>query len=189
MSVQKFEYRQDVTFDPMAITRPDHALMTYYIFRALATGPGLIVALPMLYFRYHTMQYRFDDRGVAMSWGILFRREIYLTYRRIQDIHLTRNIIQRWMGLATINIQTASGGAGPEMSIEGILAVEQLRDFLYVQMRGSLRDGLEDGGELLSEGLDAVGGDQAHGDRVLILLTEIRDLLHRVNEQRRESQS
>ena len=72
-----------------------------------------------------------------MSWGILFRRETYLTYKRIQDIHLTRNIIQRWMGLATVSIQTASGSSNAEMSIEGLLQAEPLRDFLYAKMRGA----------------------------------------------------
>lgn len=72
-----------------------------------------------------------------MSWGILFRREINLTYRRIQDIHVTRNIIQRWLGLATVSIQTASGSASAEMEVEGILDFEGLRDFLYARMRGA----------------------------------------------------
>ena len=71
-----------------------------------------------LFFKYETLKYRFDESGVSMSWGLLWRREIHLTYRRIQDIHLTRGLIQRWMGLATVAIQTASGSSGPEMSIE-----------------------------------------------------------------------
>ena len=70
-----------------------------------------------------------------MSWGILMRREIYITYRRIQDIHLTRNIIQRWLGLATISIQTASGSSSPEMNVEGILEADALRDFLDPKLK------------------------------------------------------
>ena len=34
-----------------------------------------MVLLPYLYFRYHTMRFRFDREGIAMSWGLLFRRE------------------------------------------------------------------------------------------------------------------
>jgi len=34
---------------------------------------ALPVVLPMLYFRYHTMRYRFDAEGIRMCWGILFR--------------------------------------------------------------------------------------------------------------------
>ena len=44
------------------------------------------------------------------------------------------------MGLATIAIQTASGNAGPEMSIEGILQADTLRDYLYSKMRGARGD-------------------------------------------------
>src|SRR5262245_62420863 len=117
-------------FDPRIITRPDRALLGYYLFiSVLSNVLSPIVILP-LFFKYETLRYRFDDEGVAMSWGILFRREVYLTYRRIQDIHLTRNIVQRWMGLATVSIQTAAGSAMPEMSIEGILQAAELRDFL-----------------------------------------------------------
>ena len=66
------------------LERPHPALWTYYIIRAVLTGPGLIAALPYLYFRYHTLHYRFDEEGIHMKVGILFRREVNLTYSRIQ---------------------------------------------------------------------------------------------------------
>jgi putative membrane protein len=124
-----------VTFNAREIERPDPSLLKYYIIMALLTGPGFIVLFLPMFFKYETLKYRFDDDGMSMSWGILFRREIYLTYRRIQDIHLTRNLIQRWLGLATVSIQTASGSSTPEMSVEGILEADALRDFLYTKMR------------------------------------------------------
>jgi putative membrane protein len=156
-------------FDPRTITRPDRALLGYYvIITVLSNVFSPIVFLP-LFFKYETLHYRFDDEGVSMSWGILFRREIYLTYRRIQDIHLTRNILQRWMGLATVSIQTASGSASPEMSIEGILEADALRDFLYTKMRGA-RGEHEPHAET-----DAM--PRTLNDEALTLLHEIRDSL------------
>ena len=111
-------------------------LLTYYILTAALTVVGFpFIILPLL-FRYHTLRYRFDDDGISMSWGVLFHKEIQLTYRRIQDIHVTRNLLQRWMGLANVAIQTASGSAGAEMTIEGVLEADELRDYLYQQMRG-----------------------------------------------------
>ena len=74
-----------------ALSAPDPALFTLYFIRALLTGPGLIVVLPYLYFRYHTLRYTFDEEGVHMRVGILFRREVNLTYARIQDI-VTRDV-------------------------------------------------------------------------------------------------
>ena len=119
-----------------ALERPHPDLMKYYIITAIFTGPGIIASLPYLFFRYHTLRYRFDDEGIHMKVGILFRREINLTYARIQDIHLRSGILQRWFGLASVQIQTASGSASPELVIEGFKEFESIRDFLYTRMRG-----------------------------------------------------
>ena len=154
-----------MTFNAREIERPDPSLLKYYIIMALLTGPGFIVLFLPMFFKYETLKYRFDDDGMSMSWGILFRREIYLTYRRIQDIHLTRNIIQRWLGLATVSIQTASGSSTPEMSVEGILEADALRDFLYTKMRGA------------REHHEAAAAPEQPHDEALVLLREIRDLL------------
>jgi uncharacterized protein len=124
-----------------AIERPHPQLLKLYIIRAVLTGPGFIVLMPLLLFRYETMRFRFDAEGVHMRWGILFRRQINLTYARIQDIHLTSGFIQRWLGLADVRIQTASGSAGAEMTIEGLLEFEEVRDFLYTRMRGYRKPG------------------------------------------------
>lgn len=120
-----------------AIERPHDSLMTYYVLASLVAGPFFPFVLVPLYFRYHTMRYRFTDEGVSMSWGVLFHREINLTFARIQDIHLTSNFVERWLGLARIQIQTASGSARAEMTIEGVREVRALRDFLYSRMRGA----------------------------------------------------
>ena len=133
-----------------AIERPDSSLFTYYLLGCLVAGPFFPFVLLPLYFRYHTMRYRFSAEGVAMRWGILFRREINLTFARIQDIHLTSNIVERWLGLARIQIQTASGSAKAEMTIEGIREFRALRDFLYARMRGA-------------KGLSAMGAEPSHG--------------------------
>ena len=160
---------QGSTFDPMRITRPSPVLMKYYVIVSLAATicilPITLIVLLPSWFKYRTLRYRFDDEGIFMAWGLLFRREINLTYRRIQDIHVTRNLFQRWMGLATVAVQTASGSSTPEMSIEGILEAGELRDFLYSKMRGARGE---------EEAPDAEGGA---GDEALGLLREIRDEL------------
>jgi len=120
-----------------AIERPDSSLLTYYVGASLVAGPFFPIVLIPLYFRYHTMRYRFSNEGVSMRWGVLFRKEINLTFARIQDIHLTSNFVERWLGLARIQIQTASGSSKAEMTIEGVRQFRALRDFLYARMRGA----------------------------------------------------
>jgi putative membrane protein len=129
----------------LKLERPDPALWKYYVIRAILTGPGVLITLPYLYFRYHTLKYRFDAEGIHMKVGILFRREVNLTYARIQDIHLRSGIIQRWLGLADLQVQTASGSTGPEIVIEGFKEFEAIRDFLYTRMRGYHAHGTPDG--------------------------------------------
>lgn len=119
-----------------SITRPVDPLFTYYILKALATTVAFPVTMTLLYFRFRTMKYVFSDEGIRMSWGILFRHEIMLNYARIQDIHLRSNAIERALGLARIEIQTASGG-NSEMTLEGLTDTEAMRDFLYSRMRGA----------------------------------------------------
>jgi membrane protein YdbS with pleckstrin-like domain len=119
-----------------AIHRPSPALLKYYILSSFLLGPLFFVPLIYLNFRYRSMRYDFDEEGISMRWGILFRREITLTYARIQDIHLTSNVLERWFGLARIQIQTASASAAAEMTIEGLHEFETVRDFLYSKMRG-----------------------------------------------------
>jgi putative membrane protein len=178
---------QAASFDPRQITRPVPALMKYYLIVSLLTGPGFFLLILPLFFKYETLRYRFDEEGISMSWGLLWRREVYLTYRRIQDIHLTRNLLQRWLGLATVSVQTASGSATPEMSIEGILEADALRDYLYTKMRGA-REPAALAAEPAAAGgaasdvpapaaASAGAAPAADADQVLSLLCEIRDLL------------
>jgi putative membrane protein len=131
-----------------ALERPDPALWKYYILAALPTlifPPLFLVFLFLGWVRFSTLRYTFTQEGVSMRWGRLFRREIILNYARIQDIHLRSNLVERWLGLSRILVQTASGSAGAEMTIEGLKEYEEVRDFLYSKMRG-VSDPLESRG-------------------------------------------
>jgi membrane protein YdbS with pleckstrin-like domain len=119
------------------LERPREELLTWYVLKALATVFAFPVTMLLFYFRYHTMRYKFDEDGIHMSWGILMRHEIMLNYSRIQDIQLHSNVIERWLGLTRIEVQTAAGGSDSEMTLEGMPNPEAMRDFLYSRMRGA----------------------------------------------------
>jgi len=155
-----------------ALERPDPALWKLYVIRAILSGPGMLIAFPYLYFRYQTLRYRFDEEGIHMKVGILFRREVNLTYARIQDIHLRSGFIQRWLGLADVQVQTASGNAGAELVIEGFREFEQIRDFLYTRMRGARGQAASD--------VPAAMNEVPTG--MVEVLSQIRDELRRTRE-------
>src|SRR5437868_4481078 len=160
-----------------AIERPDPALWTYYLLSCLVFPPLLLVAGPYYYFRYHTMRYKFSDDGISMRWGILFRREIIVNYSRVQDIHLKSNIVERWLGLSRILVQTASGNASAELTIEGIKEFELLRDFLYSRMRG-VKDHHADA----SAGAQSLAAHGASSDELTAVLREAVDELRAIRE-------
>lgn len=119
-----------------ALERPHPDLLKYYLLSSLVIPPLFPILATYLYFRYHTMRYKFTEEGISMSWGILFRRQVIINYARIQDIHIRSNLVERWLGLAKVLVQTASGNAGAEMTLEGFKEYEAVRDFLYSKMRG-----------------------------------------------------
>jgi uncharacterized protein len=173
----------------LGLERPHPALWTYYIIISIFTGPGIIASLPYLFFRYHSLRYRFDAEGIHMRVGILFRREVNLTYTRIQDIHLRSGILQRWLGLANVQIQTASGSSGPELVIEGFKEYEAIRDFLYTRMRGYQTRATASGGAenvpnsvVPGPSLPVPGSASTTETETLSLLVGIRDELRRTRE-------
>jgi uncharacterized membrane protein YdbT with pleckstrin-like domain len=160
----------DVNADAIfALKRPDRKLLTLYFIYSLAANVAFPFAFIPLYCRYITLRYRFDKEGVSVSHGLLWRRESYLTFARIQDIHVSRNIFERWLGLGTVEIQTASGSSSAEESVVGVKEFNEIRNFLYARMRGHKLK---------------AGGDPAAAETpVDEILKGIRDELRGIREQ------
>jgi putative membrane protein len=153
-----------------AITRPAAPLLTYFFIIALCGNVVFPFLMLFLWFRFHTLHYRFDADGVSMGYGVLFRREMHLTYARMQDIHLSQNVFERWLGIGSVTVQTAGGGEGGDLQIVGVREFEAIRDYLYARMRG-VREGHAPApaGAAAADAGAAAGSDH--------LLAEIRDEL------------
>ncbi len=79
---------------------------------------------------------------------------------------MRRNVIERWLGIGTVDIQTASGSSTAELKLEGMTDYSAVRDFLYRRMRGHDQAAADQqAGEA-----NAPGGD----DQVVRLLQEIK---------------
>lgn len=173
------------SFDPSELEIPAPQLLTYYILTALISGPFIIFALPAIWFRYKTLKYRFEETGMRMQVGLFFRHESVTAYRRIQDIHVSSGLVQRWLGISSISIQTASGSAMPEIVIEGVTEPDRLRDWLYERMRGA--KGLQPAGLETVESNGMIS-NAARPDEATEILREIRDNLAQL-VQRSESKN
>lgn len=167
----------------VGLRRPHRNLLVYWALQSLLLGPFFPLLLLPRYFKYHTLRYHLDPDGLAAEWGILFRREIHLSYLRIQDIHLASNILERWLGLARVQVQTASGSRGAEMTIAGLPDYEAVRDWIYSRMRGAQgrraaapRAVVEPGGGL------AMPAEPPSAEPVVAALQEAAAELRRVRE-------
>lgn len=156
-----------------SITRPNSKLALLYFIRSLAGLFAFPIILAPLLCKYISLRYKFEKEGIGASWGVLFHKQVFLTYGRIQDIHVSRGLIERWLGLGTVEIQTAAGNAGAELSIVGVEEVELIRDFLYTKMRGVR-------GETTHE---AVLTEPSAPSEALILLQDIRNELREIRVQ------
>jgi uncharacterized membrane protein YdbT with pleckstrin-like domain len=150
-----------------SLARPHKDLLKLYVIYSLTSLIFFPIVMIPMYFRYYTLRYKFDSEGISIAYGIFWRRESYVTYSRIQDIHVTRNIFERWFGLGTVAIQTASGSANSEESISGMKEFEQIRNFLYARMR-------EINSPQKTNQVSAVQANTA-SEEELSLLTTIRD--------------
>lgn len=151
-----------------ALERPHSNLLIMFFLQGLAATIAFPFIFVPLFFKYHTLRYRFDDEGISAKWGILFRKEIYLTYRRIQDIHVSRNLFERWLGIGKVEVQTASGSSSAELTIEGMQDYDAVRDYLYARMRGAKGETAPD--------VAAAAADEARAGEVelIALLREIK---------------
>ena len=175
------------TLDTTALERPSPSLLTYYILAGLLTGPACIFVIPALIIRYNTLRYRFEDSGLRMQLGLFFRSEVLVAFRRIQDIHVSRNLLQRWLGIASVSVQTASGNATPEIVLEGVTNPDEVRDWLYERMRGAKGDSIPRAATSAGDSA-ALSADQAEKpDEATELLRGIRDNLALMVEKSRKS--
>lgn len=85
--------------------------------------------------------------------------------------------MERWLGLARILIQTASGNKSAELTIEGIKEFELLRDFLYARMRG-----VKDHHAETSAGAQSSAGRGVGGEELTSVLREAVSELRAIRE-------
>ncbi|XVH30951.1 PH domain-containing protein [Haloferacaceae archaeon DSL9] len=77
-------------------------------FVGLAVG---IVAVALAYelAYYRRFEYELTDDTFDLRSGVVSRREREIPYRRIQNVDVTQNVLQRVAGIAAVNLETAGG--------------------------------------------------------------------------------
>lgn len=83
-----------------------------------SVGFALIVSVSLLweYVVWRRYDYFFEDDSLRITQGVFRREEREIPYRRVQNVDIKKNIVQRVLGIAKVGFETA-GGAGTEASL------------------------------------------------------------------------
>ncbi|MCA9127037.1 MAG: PH domain-containing protein [Planctomycetales bacterium] len=101
-----------------------------------STVIGLTLCVSIL--RYLTLRYQISDGDLVVTEGLLFRRVRSVPIRRIQNVDLVQTVFHRMVGVAVVNVETASGSK-PEATLRvlSMPQIEQLRLAIFTQRNGS----------------------------------------------------
>jgi uncharacterized membrane protein YdbT with pleckstrin-like domain len=95
--------------------------------------PGLLLTGPY----YRSLSYEIQDDEVIVRAGIWTKSVKHVPYRTVTNVQVKRDIVDRMLGIGTLNIQTAgmSGTTGAEESLVGLANVDEV----YGLVAGELR--------------------------------------------------
>src|SRR5699024_5598829 len=80
-------------------------------------GLFTVVNSILSWFRY---TYRVEDGELRIEQGIIKRKKRFISLNRIHKIDITANVIHRIFKLGKVQIDTASSGAGAEVSLSAV---------------------------------------------------------------------
>lgn len=102
---------------------------------ALSVGSALL--------RWYGFRLSWSEAGIAAESGLLTRRRMEIPVRKVQAVHVEERLLRRWMGYATLHVETA-GSSLPteEQSSDAVLPmveageVERVLPLLLPTVRG-----------------------------------------------------
>ncbi len=119
---------------------------------------------------YRSLSYEIQDDEVIVRAGVLTKSVKHVPYRTVTNLTVKRDILDRWLGLGTLNIQTAgmSGQTGAEERLVGLPNVQEVYEMVVTELR-RFRGGMAPTAAEV-EGAPAV----ASADALSAILAEVR---------------
>jgi uncharacterized membrane protein YdbT with pleckstrin-like domain len=153
-----------VRIGPVAITRAmavtlfdiiELAGLGIYVVQAI--GSGLILRLD-----YEQRWYLLSNRSLRIREGLVRLQERTMTFANIQHVGIRQNPIQRWLGIADVEVRTAGGGAadkdehsgGADLHIaylRGVVDAPAMRDMIRERLKHHTDAGLGDPDDAATE--------------------------------------
>ena len=112
---------------------------------ALWWVPAMILSAPY----YRSLSYEVQEDEVIVRAGIVTRSVKNVPYRTVTNLTVKRGLLDRWLGLGTVDIQTAgmSGTNNVEQSLVGLENAQEVYDLVVRELRrfrGTATEGVGD---------------------------------------------
>ena len=108
-------------------------VMITVVFNGLWWLIALILSGPY----YRSLRYEVQDDEVVVHVGIWTKSVKHVPYRTVTNLQVKRDIVDRWLGIGTLNIQTAgmSGQTGAEERLVGLSDVQGVYESVVRELR------------------------------------------------------
>ncbi|GAB3026031.1 PH domain-containing protein [Natronobiforma cellulositropha] len=103
---------------------------------------GILVGIAYEFAYYQRFRYRLTNDTFDVASGVVSRRDREVPLRRIQNVDVRQNVLQRALGIAAVHVETAGGGA-TEVTLQYVDETEARR--LQRRLRDGPRERTENG--------------------------------------------
>jgi uncharacterized membrane protein YdbT with pleckstrin-like domain len=112
------------------------ALVLFFVVVVL-NGSWWLVALILSGPYYRSLRYEVQDDEVVVNVGIWTKSVKHVPYRTVTNLQVKRDVVDRWLGIGTLNIQTAgmSGQTGAEERLVGLSDVQDVYESVAEELR------------------------------------------------------
>lgn len=154
----------------MVASFPPLVRAIWLLLDSIAVGV-FVASLPITYFlqrlNYEMRWYIVTDRSLRIRSGVVRLQEMTMTFANIQEIRVVANPIERWLGLANVEVRSAGGGVnehgvstGHVGKFEGVDNAEMIRDLLVERLRAYRDSGLGEKTDEAREPADVVAAQE-----------------------------
>lgn len=100
-------------------------------------GLWWLIALILIGPYYRSLRYEVQDDEVVVNAGIWTKSVKHVPYRTVTNMQVKRDVVDRWLGIGTLNIQTAgmSGQTGAEERLVGLSNVQEVYEAVVEELR------------------------------------------------------
>jgi putative membrane protein len=96
----------------------------------MAAVLGIFAVVPAIV-HYFTVRYQVGEDAFTMWSGLLFKQKRIIPLERIQNVSIKRNVLERALGVSSLQIETAGGtGAEAELSVVKVDEADRLAHVL-----------------------------------------------------------